>query len=71
LEEFDLQRELDKLKRLSGIPERPEDTMSPLTSINRGAYQKKHNVKPGPEEWFKLWFAKPGLTGENPTPKDD
>jgi hypothetical protein len=36
----------------------------------RSQYQKKHNIKPGTDEWFKLWFAKPRLTGENPMPKN-
>lgn len=35
----------------------------------RAEYQHKHNIRPGTDEWFKLWFARPKLTGENPTPK--
>ena len=35
----------------------------------KSQYQKKHNIQPGTDEWFKLWFAKPKLTGENPMPK--
>ena len=35
----------------------------------KAEYQRKHNIKPGSAEWFKLWFAQPGLTGENPMPK--
>jgi hypothetical protein len=27
---------------------------------------KKHNIRPGTDEWFKLWFSKPYLTGEKP-----
>ena len=30
---------------------------------------KEHDIKPGTPEWFKLWFAQPRLTGENPMPK--
>jgi hypothetical protein len=25
---------------------------------------RKHNIKPGTEEWFKLWFSLPYMTGE-------
>ena len=27
---------------------------------------RKHNIKPGDAEWFKLWFGLPYLTGEKP-----
>jgi len=27
-------------------------------------YERKHNIRPGDEAWFKLYFAKPHLTGE-------
>ena len=30
---------------------------------------RKHNIKPGTQEWFRLWFAKPDLTGEKPYEK--
>jgi len=36
----------------------------------KSQYQKKHNIRPGTGEWFKLWFAQPRLTGENPMPKN-
>lgn len=29
-------------------------------------YMKKHKIQPGTDDWFRLWFAKPYLTGENP-----
>ena len=29
-------------------------------------WMKKHNIKPGTDEWFKLWFSLPYLTGERP-----
>jgi hypothetical protein len=32
----------------------------------RGEYQRKHKIEPGTDEWFRLWFAKPHLTGEKP-----
>jgi hypothetical protein len=46
--------------------------MSPVGSnISRTASEKRrlereHNIKPGTDEWFKLWFSRPYLTGEKP-----
>ena len=36
------------------------------TGTQVARFQKKKNIQPGTEPWFRLWFAKPGLTGENP-----
>jgi hypothetical protein len=30
---------------------------------------RKHNIKPGTPEWFKLWFSLPYMTGEKPVGK--
>ena len=69
--------EITKLKILAGIIDaegnRVDGTDESNISIigsEKGAYQRKHNVKPGTDEWFKLWFAKPKLTGEDSQPKD-
>ncbi len=40
-----------------------------LTGNEKGELMKKHNIKPGTPEWFKLWFSKPYLTGEKPIDK--
>lgn len=37
---------------------------------NKAQYQQQHNIRPGSDEWFKLWFARPDMTGENPMPKN-
>jgi hypothetical protein len=37
-----------------------------VTGNNKGELMRKHNIKPGTDEWFKLWFSKPYLTGEKP-----
>lgn len=29
-------------------------------------YMKRHGVRPGTPAWFRLWFARPYLTGEQP-----
>jgi hypothetical protein len=69
--------ELGRLKRLAGINEfkgyvkyDPVDPMDgsniSITGNEKGELMKKHNIKPGTEEWFKLWFSLPKLTGEKP-----
>ena len=55
---------IDDLKKLAGINENTNTEMD--TSINRGQIMRDRNIKPGTDEWFKLWFAKPKLTGEKP-----
>lgn len=76
MEEFDL----DRLRKLAGIglgsggAEQHKDGTgqdSPLTyaGTERAEYARKHGIKPGTDEWFKLWFARQRLTGEDPMPK--
>jgi hypothetical protein len=65
---------IEELKRLAGVnePQANESSMGENLSYigtQKSQYQRKHNIKPGSPEWFKLWFAKPRLTGENPMPK--
>ena len=65
--------ELERIKQLAGVNEpSTEDSMGENLSYvgtKKAQYQRKHNIKPGTSEWFKLWFAQPHLTGENPMPK--
>ena len=65
--------DLERLKKLAGIDNLPkEDSMGENHSIHgtkKTEYQRKHNIRPGTDEWFKLLFARPKLTGENPMPK--
>lgn len=63
--------ELDQIKRLAGINEfrglKPyEGSNISITGNEKGELMKKHNIRPGTDEWFKLWFSKPYLTGEKP-----
>jgi hypothetical protein len=64
---------IEELKRLAGIDNNTqEDSLGENLShvgTAKAEYQRKHNIKPGTPEWFKLWFAQPRLTGENPMPK--
>ena len=36
------------------------------TGTEKAELQRKHNIEPGTDEWFKLWFSLPKLTGEKP-----
>ena len=65
---MDLEQQLKRLKVLSGIykPYQPEETQQEnisYTGTEKSKLQKKHNIQPGTDDWFKLWFAKPHLTG--------
>ena len=63
--------ELDQIKKLAGINEfrgyRPYGGSNiSITGNEKGELMKKNNIKPGTDEWFKLWFSLPYLTGERP-----
>lgn len=73
--------ELDRIKSLAGVskPKLVEYTTndiapgvnSPVGTAGRTIDEKKKieknlNIKTGTPEWFRLWFAKPELTGEKP-----
>ena len=62
---------IEELKRLAGIDKEQPSVGENLSMIGtkKAEYQRKHNIQPGTPDWFKLWFAQPKLTGENPMPK--
>ena len=66
--------ELERIKKLAGVDKiSDEGSMGEnisYTGTEKAKYQRKHNIRPGSDEWFKLWFARPKLTGENPMPKN-
>lgn len=65
-----IDKDLATLRKLAGVDD--ASASSPITGsigVNKAEYMRKHNIKPGTDEWFKLWFSRPTLTGENPTPK--
>ena len=37
-----------------------------ITATEKAAIMKKHNLQPGTQEWFQLWFSLPYLTAEKP-----
>ena len=66
--------DLDQLKLLAGIGNRAvmqeykgfAGSNISVTGNEKGELMKKHDIRPGTEEWFKLWFSKPWLTNEKP-----
>ncbi len=63
--------DLDELRQLAGLKKK-EDTLENLSisGNEKAQMMKKYNIKPGTEDWFKLWFSKPKLTGEEFKEKD-
>lgn len=67
--------DLERLKKLAGVGEQPkqENLDSPISGAQgqeKRDYERAHGIRVGSDEWFKLWFARPMLTGENPMPLD-
>jgi len=63
--------DIKQLKKLAGVEDTPDmgENIS-NTASEKSEYQRRHNIRPGDPEWFKLWFAQPHLTGEDPMPRD-
>lgn len=61
---------LDELKKLAGVKNKFDGSNISVTGTEKAELMKKHNIRPGTPEWFKLWFSLPYLTGEKPV-KDD
>jgi hypothetical protein len=65
---------IEELKLLAGIGNRAvmqeykgfAGSNISVTGNEKGELMKRHDIRPGTEEWFKLWFSKPYLTGEQP-----
>ena len=66
--------DLQQLKMLAGIGNRAvmqeykgfAGSNISITGNEKGELMKKHDIRPGTEAWFKLWFSKPWLTNEKP-----
>ena len=64
---------LDELKKLSGSGQvTGEYSYTPLHELaqKKQQYMRENNIKPCDQAWFKLMFAKPDLTGEDPFSKN-
>jgi len=60
---------IDEIRHLSGVNNRPDWKEYTGLNISRTGMEtreleKKHDIKPGSPEWFKLWFSLPYFTGE-------
>lgn len=63
---------VEELKRLSGSGKiTGECNTAPNTQLasKKAEYMRENNIRPGDKEWFKLWFAQPDITGEDPFSK--
>jgi hypothetical protein len=66
--------DLQQLKLLAGIGNRAvmqeykgfAGSNISVTGNEKGELMKRHDIRPGTEEWFRLWFSKPWLTNERP-----
>lgn len=66
--------DINQLKKLAGINEFKgllpyRGSNISITGNEKGELMKKHKIKPGTPEWFKLWFSLPYMTGEKPIEK--
>jgi hypothetical protein len=64
---------IDELKKLAGInahtAEINKGSNISVTGSEKRQIEREQNIKPGTDEWFKLWFSLPKLTGDQYIPK--
>ena len=60
--------ELENILRLAGVKSKNTEGGSniSITAQEKARIMREHNIKPGTNAWFRLWFSKPYLTGERP-----
>lgn len=62
--------QIKEIKQLAGITEEkggyPDGSNISFTADKISKVMKDRNIQPGSDEWFRLWFALPKLTGEKP-----
>lgn len=60
--------ELEAIRKLAGVQPAPSQGGSniSITGSEKHRIERERNINPGTREWFKLWFARPYLTGEQP-----
>ena len=63
--------DIERLKVLAGVnksvTESPEGSNISIIGSEKAKIQRERKIKTGTDEWFKLWFSRPHLTGEKPT----
>lgn len=59
--------DITELKKLAGITEfkgyKPYNENISVTGTEKKRIEKEKNIEPGTDEWFKLWFSLPHMTG--------
>lgn len=59
--------ELESILRLAGVKSSLNSGSNiSITAQEKSKLMREHNIKPGTDAWFRLWFSKPYLTGETP-----
>lgn len=72
--------DLDQIKQLAGVSQNvgrlqeyagegsvaTNGSNMSVTANEKIKHQQEQNIQPGSQEWFRLWFSKPYLTGEKP-----
>jgi len=62
--------QIKEIQQLAGITEEkggyPDGSNISFTADKISKVMKDRNIQPGSDEWFRLWFALPKLTGEKP-----
>lgn len=63
--------DLKELQRLAGIDSKItvnayEGSNVSITGMEKRRLERELGIKPGTKEWFRLWFSRPYLTGEQP-----
>jgi hypothetical protein len=63
--------DLNELRKLAGIKQKSEDIQENIsyTGTEKKRLERELGIEVGTPEWFKLWFARPYLTGESPIDK--
>lgn len=58
--------DLERLLHLAGVKQRDNSYGKSITlsASDKARIMRENNIRPGTDAWFKLWFAKPYLTGE-------
>jgi len=67
--------DIQSLKKLAGLDNNRKQDLSgsniSVTGTEKRRIERENNIKPGTDEWFKLWFSLPYMTGENPRDLDN
>ena len=63
--------DLQQLKYLAGITNKPnwtvyEGSNISYTGTEKAELMRKHDIRPGTNSLFRLWFSLPKMTGEKP-----